>query len=43
MYSHTKPTFSERHRQLLYEIIFMLNLNYDTDELIYETERDPQI
>ena len=29
---------SERERQILYDITYMWNLKYDTNELIYETE-----
>jgi len=29
---------SKRERQTLYDITYMWNLKYDTDELIYETE-----
>ena len=31
---------SERERQILYDIIYMCNLKYDTNEPIYETERE---
>ena len=31
---------SYRERQILYDISYMWNLKYDTDELIYETETD---
>ena len=31
---------SERERQILYDITYMLNLKYDTNEPIYETETD---
>ena len=34
---------SERERQMPYDIIYMWNLKYDTNEPIYETETDPQI
>ena len=36
---HTK---SERERQIPYDITYMYNLKYDTNEPIYETETDPQ-
>ena len=38
---HTKRSKSERHR---YHVIttYIWNVKYDTDELIYETERDSQ-
>ena len=29
-----------RERQISYDIIYMWNLKYDTNELIYKTERD---
>ena len=31
---------SERERQIPYDITYMWNLKYDTNELIYETETD---
>ena len=31
---------SEIARQIPYDITYMWNLNYDTNELIYETETD---
>ena len=37
---HTKRGKSERERQIPYDIIYMWNLKYDTNELIYETETD---
>ena len=37
---HTKWSKSERERQISYDITYMWNLKYDTDELIYETETD---
>ena len=37
---HTKWSESDRERQIPYEITYMWNLNYDTNELIYETETD---
>ena len=39
---HTKPSKSERERQIPYDITYMWNLKYDTNELIYETETDSQ-
>ena len=36
----TKWSKSERQRQISYDIVYMLNLKYDTNELIYETETD---
>ena len=33
---------SERERQIPYDITYMWNLKYDTNELIYKTERDSQ-
>ena len=39
---HTKWGKSERERQVSYDITYMWNLNYDTDELIYEIETDLQ-
>ena len=35
---HTKQSKWERERQILYDIIYMWNLKYDTNELIYKTE-----
>ena len=40
---HTKRTKSERERQISYDITYMWNLKYDTNERIYETETDSQI
>ena len=37
---HTKWSKSERERQIPYDIIYMWNLKYDTNELLYETETD---
>ena len=37
---HTKLSKSERERQISYDITYMWNLKYGTNELIYET--DPQ-
>ena len=39
---HTKWRKSERERQIPYDITYMWNLKYDTNELIYETETDTQ-
>ena len=39
---HTKQSKSERERQILYDITYMWNLKYDTNEHIYKTERDSQ-
>ena len=33
---------SERERQIPYDITYMWNLKYDTNELIYKTETDSQ-
>ena len=35
---HTKRSKSERERQIPYDITYMWNLNYDTNEHIYSTE-----
>ena len=35
---YTKWTKPERERQIPYDITYMWNLNYDTNEPIYETE-----
>ena len=40
---HTKWSKSERERQILYDITYILSLKYDTNELTYETETDSQI
>ena len=37
---HTK--WSKSERQPLYDIIYMWNLKYDTNEFIYKTEIDSQ-
>ena len=37
---HTKWSKSERERQIPYDITYMWNLKYDTNEVIYETETD---
>ena len=34
---------SERERQIPYDITYMWNLKYDTNEHIYETKADSQI
>ena len=34
---------NQRERQILYDITYMWNLKYDTNELIYETNTDSQI
>ena len=34
---------SEREKQIPYDITYMWNLKYDTNELIQETETDSQI
>ena len=39
---HTKRSKTERERQIPYDITYMWNLKYDTNELIYETETDSQ-
>ena len=39
---HTKWSESEKERQIPYDITYMWNLKYDTDELIYKTETDSQ-
>ena len=36
--SHTKWSKSERERHISYDIIYMCNLKYDTNEPISETE-----
>ena len=33
---------SDRERQIPYDITYMWNLKYDTNEVIYETETDSQ-
>ena len=35
---HTKWSKSERERQISYDITYVWNLKYDTNEPIYETE-----
>ena len=39
---HTKRSKSDRERQIPYDITYMWNLKYDTNELIYKTETDSQ-
>ena len=39
---HTKPSKSERERQIPDDIIYTWNLKYDTKEPMYETETDSQ-
>ena len=39
---HTKRSKSESERQIPYDITYMWNLKYDTNELIYKTETDSQ-
>ena len=39
---HTKWSKSERERQIPYDITYMWNLKYDTNELIYKIETDSQ-
>ena len=39
---HMKWSKSDRERQKPYDITYMWNLKYDTNELIYETETDSQ-
>ena len=36
---HTKRSKSERERQIPYDITFMQNLKYDTNEPMYKTEQ----
>ena len=33
---------NQKEKQIQYDVIYMRNLKYDTDELIYETETDLQ-
>ena len=37
---YTKWSKSEREKQIPYDITYMWNLKYDTNELIYETETE---
>ena len=39
---HIKCSKSERERQIPYDVTYMWNLKYDTNELIYETETESQ-
>ena len=39
---HTKWSKSDREAQISYDITHMWNLKYDTNELIYKRETDPQ-
>ena len=39
---YTKWSRSKRERQIPYDITYMWNLKYGTNELIYETEADSQ-
>ena len=39
---HTKWSKSDREREISYDITYMCNLKYDTNELIYKTETDSQ-
>ena len=39
---HIKWNESERERQISYDITYVWNLKYDTNELIYKTETDSQ-
>ena len=39
---HTKRSKSERERQTPYDLTYMWNLKYDTNEHIYKTETDSQ-
>ena len=39
---HIKCSKSEGERQILYDIIYMWNLKYNTNESIYKTETDSQ-
>ena len=37
---HAKWSKSERERQIPYDITYMWNIKYDTNESIYETEKN---
>ena len=37
---YAKWNKSDRERQIMYDITYMWNLKYDTNELIYKTETD---
>ena len=39
---HSKCSKSDRERKIPYDSTYMWNLKYDTNELIYKTERDSQ-
>ena len=39
---HPKWSKSDRERQMPYDITYLWNLKYDTNELTYETETDSQ-
>ena len=39
-YYHTKRSKLERERQIPYDITYMWNVKYDTNELIYETHKE---
>ena len=41
--NHSKGSKSERERQIPYDIMYMWNLEYDINELVYEIETDSQI
>ena len=40
---HNKQSHSERERQIPYDISYMVNLRYNLNEHIYETETDSQV
>ena len=40
---HTKWSKSDRERQISYDITYVWNLKYDTNEHIYKTETDTEI
>ena len=40
---HTKWSKPERERQIPYDAAYMWHIEYDTDEVLCETETDPQI
>ena len=39
---HTKWSKQDRERQISYNIIYMWNIKYNTNELIYKAETDSQ-
>ena len=39
---HTKWSKSERERKMPYDVTYMWNLKYDTNEYIYKAETDSQ-